>query len=173
METQFCADPMIMKLAEIHPNRIPADFQERVRKAAKASIERQRELDELIKAREEELRKRKILALLEQKLNAQECANQNIAAIKAVVCEYFGVRPKDLVSDRRTGDLTRPRLITYYLCRELTRFSLPVIGQHLGGRDHTTVLSGARKIQRLLGTDSKLELEVAEIVAKLSQKEAA
>lgn len=166
-------DPLIRTLVAKHPERVPPETVQRIRAQIESSREREAELDRLIEQTEIELKKRRQLADLHKKLQAEECAHHTISSIKLVVCDYYGVKPSDLVSQRRTADLTRPRLVTYYLSRELSRFSLPVIGKHLGGRDHTTVLSGCRKIERLIKADRKLEGQIAEIIALLRQKEAA
>jgi len=60
-------------------------------------------------------------------------------------------------------------MVAYALCRELTRASLPVIGQQFGGRDHTTVLHGARVIANLLKTDEWLAKSMANYRVELAR----
>jgi chromosomal replication initiator protein len=52
--------------------------------------------------------------------------------------------------------IARPRQIAMYLSKQLTPRSLPEIGRRFGGRDHTTIMHGVRKIEELMATDSQL-----------------
>lgn len=80
--------------------------------------------------------------------------------IVLVVCRFYGASYHDVISERRTWPLVRPRQIAMYLAKELTLNSYPRIGTALGGRDHTTVMHGHRKIERQLLTDERLADEV-------------
>lgn len=77
----------------------------------------------------------------------------SIQAIKRAVAKHFNVTTMDIDSARRHAKIMRPRQITYYLAKTLTRRSLPEIGRRIGSRDHTTILSGARKIESLMAAD--------------------
>ena len=63
-----------------------------------------------------------------------------------VVCDVWRVGLVDLVSQRRTSNLIRPRHAAYALACKFTAKSLPEIGRHIGGRDHTTIISGRNKM---------------------------
>ena len=80
---------------------------------------------------------------------------------------FYGITNNDIRSQRRTANVTRPRLIAYYLCSELTLKSLPEIGRHMGGKDHTSVLHGVRKIRGLLTCDPDLSAEVDQLISVL------
>ncbi len=80
-----------------------------------------------------------------------------IEHIQQEVCNYYHLRLEDLKSKKRTKTVAFPRQIAMYLCRELTDFSLPRIGEDFGGRDHTTVIHAHEKINRLLKNDSQLQ----------------
>ncbi len=56
-----------------------------------------------------------------------------------------------------------------YLSKELTELSLPIIGRHFGGRDHTTVLHAVRKIAELIKTDSELAGVVAGLIETIGR----
>lgn len=71
------------------------------------------------------------------------------------VAEHFALRPEDLLGGGRRKEVVLPRQIAMYLVRELTRASLPEIGQLFGGRDHTTVLYAIQKIQELAESDGR------------------
>ena len=56
----------------------------------------------------------------------------------------------DLLSKRRSRSIARPRQMAMALAKELTNHSLPEIGDHFGGRDHTTVIHACRKVKELV-----------------------
>lgn len=86
--------------------------------------------------------------------------------IVRVVAEHFGLRPEDLVGGGRRKEVVLPRQMAMFLVRELTRASLPEIGQLFGGRDHTTVLYAIQKVQEL----SESDREVQAILRALREK---
>jgi chromosomal replication initiator protein len=86
--------------------------------------------------------------------------------IVQVVAEHFGLRPEDLVGGGRRKEVVLPRQMAMFLVRELTRASLPEIGQLFGGRDHTTVLYAIQKVQEL----SESDREVQAILRALREK---
>ena len=84
-----------------------------------------------------------------------------------VVAEYFFVSISDLLSSKRSQEIVYPRQIVMYLCRTLTDVSLSVIGKKLGNKDHTTVMHGYEKIQRLIETDPSIKKDVEELKKKI------
>jgi len=76
--------------------------------------------------------------------------------IQLVVADYFKIRRSDLISSSRTRSIARPRQIAMALAKELTSHSLPEIGKHFGGRDHTTVLHACRKLNELRSNDPRI-----------------
>lgn len=83
-----------------------------------------------------------------------------IEDIQKVAARHYNVTKNDLLSNRRTRIIVRPRQIAMYLSKILTPRSLPEIGRRFGGRDHTTVLHAVRKIEGLLKEDDKLAHEI-------------
>jgi chromosomal replication initiator protein len=83
-----------------------------------------------------------------------------IEDIQKVVARHYNVSRNDLLSNRRTRVIVRPRQIAMYLSKILTPRSLPEIGRRFGGRDHTTVLHAVRKIEAMLNEDEKLAQEL-------------
>jgi chromosomal replication initiator protein len=77
--------------------------------------------------------------------------------IQKTVAEYFKIRLGDLLSKRRSRSIARPRQIAMALAKDLTRHSLPEIGDAFGGRDHTTVLHACRRITALRETEARVE----------------
>lgn len=86
--------------------------------------------------------------------------------ILRVTAKHFNVTRADILSQRRTANVVKPRQIAMYLAKVLTLRSLPEIGRRFGGRDHTTVLHAVRKIERLLPTDRALAEEI-EVLKRL------
>jgi chromosomal replication initiator protein len=79
-----------------------------------------------------------------------------IEEIQRKVSEHYNIRLSDIIGPRRVRSIARPRQIAMYLAKQLTQRSLPEIGRRFGGRDHTTVIHGVRKIEELKGTDSQI-----------------
>jgi chromosomal replication initiator protein len=69
--------------------------------------------------------------------------------IQRRVAEYYKIKVSDLLGKKRTRTIARPRQMAMHLAKELTRHSLPEIGDAFGGKDHTTVLHACRKIAQL------------------------
>ena len=91
-----------------------------------------------------------------------------IEDILRIISRHFGVSKGDLLSQRRHRSVVWPRQIGMYLAKQLTQRSLPEIGRRFGGRDHTTVLHAIRKIDNLLGGDTRLRDELDELKKLLS-----
>lgn len=91
----------------------------------------------------------------------------SVRQIKEMVCERFGIKMNDLMSERRTKDVAVPRMVAMYFCKEMTLQSLPEIGRRFGGRDHTTVLHATRAIPKKMLVDADLAAKVAGTQAAL------
>lgn len=87
--------------------------------------------------------------------------------IQRAVGQHYSIGRVDMLSNRRTATIVRPRQIAMWLCRKLTTRSLPEIGRHFGGRDHTTILYSARKIEADRQVDPSLDAELNELIVKL------
>ena len=84
-------------------------------------------------------------------------ANDKVISVDDIqkhVAEHYNIRVSDMHSNRRLRVVARPRQIAMYLVKKLTHASLPEIGRKFGGRDHTTVMHGVRKIEELIEKDS-------------------
>lgn len=68
--------------------------------------------------------------------------------IKETVAKYFSINKDDLSGNKRSNDIAYPRQIAMYLCREVANMSYPQIGNDFGGRDHSTVMHGCKKIEK-------------------------
>lgn len=88
--------------------------------------------------------------------------------IKQTVAAYYKIRVADLLSRRRSRSIARPRQIAMCLSKELTNHSLPEIGDAFGGRDHTTVLHGCRKVQELRESDTRVNEDYLNLTRTLT-----
>ena len=84
------------------------------------------------------------------------------------VAEHFGVSVNDISSKRRDKEFAIPRQIIMYLCRNMTTETYQNIAALLGKKDHTTVISGVKKIEKLIETDSELKNKIETIKKKIS-----
>jgi chromosomal replication initiator protein len=98
-----------------------------------------------------------------------EPAVVSIERIQEMVCDRFGVTLTELKSERRSQSIVYPRQVAMYLSRELTDSSLPKIGKHFGGRDHTTVIHATSKIARMIKEDRSVYNLVQELTARVKQ----
>ena len=87
--------------------------------------------------------------------------------IVKVVAEWFGLKPSDVKSRRRSRNIVVPRQIAMYLMRKLTPMSLPDIGEFFGGMDHSSVLHSVKKVEKLLETDGNIRKTVEELERRL------
>ena len=98
-----------------------------------------------------------------------EAAEVSIERIQETVIDRFGLSLDELCGERRSQNIVYPRQVAMYLSRELTDSSLPKIGRHFGGRDHTTVIHATTKIARLIREDRSVYNLVQELTARIKQ----
>ena len=89
-----------------------------------------------------------ILRASERKITIEE--------IQRRVAEHYNIRLSDLVGPKRLRTYARPRQVAMYLCKQLTSRSLPEIGRRFGGRDHTTVMYGVKRVEDLRSQDGQI-----------------
>ncbi|NCF14215.1 MAG: chromosomal replication initiator protein DnaA [Gammaproteobacteria bacterium] len=92
----------------------------------------------------------------------------SIENIQKTVADYFKIRVGDLLSKKRSRSIARPRQFAMALAKELTNHSLPEIGDAFGGRDHTTVLHGCRRIAALRETDKRVDDDYLNLLRTLT-----
>lgn len=91
------------------------------------------------------------------------------SVIMDVVSHYYHVTVEDLKSNRRSKEVTNPRQLAMYLCRNFLNMTLPQIGLEFGGRDHTTVMHACTKVKNELAKPgSPLKRDIDEIKARLT-----
>lgn len=85
-----------------------------------------------------------------------------------VVSEHFGINSLDIIGQKRSKELVFPRQIVMYLCGEMTTESLQNIGKALGGRDHTTIIHGTKKIATEIKNDENLKNTIEILKKKIN-----
>ncbi|WP_114965837.1 chromosomal replication initiator protein DnaA [Alkalilacustris brevis] len=83
-----------------------------------------------------------------------------VEEIQRKVSEHYNIRLADMIGPKRVRTIARPRQIAMYLAKELTSRSLPEIGRRFGGRDHTTIIHGVRKVETLRESDPQIAEDV-------------
>ncbi len=89
-----------------------------------------------------------VLRASERKVSVEE--------IQRRVAEHYNIRLSDMIGPKRVRNFARPRQVAMYLCKQLTSRSLPEIGRRFGGRDHTTVMHGVKRIEELRTQDGQI-----------------
>lgn len=90
-----------------------------------------------------------------------------IENIQKMVCEYFGVPIEKLQQKTRKREIVQARQITMFLAKSFTKNSLKTIGEHFGGRDHTTVIHSCQTVKDLMDTDTLFKENVVELSQKV------
>jgi chromosomal replication initiator protein len=91
-----------------------------------------------------------------------------IEAIQDAVCDAFAISHEELLSPSRAARLVWPRQLAMYLAREQTQLTLPAIGRHFGGRNHTTVMHAVRRTADKVATDREAFDTVRRLTAHLA-----
>ena len=90
-----------------------------------------------------------------------------IDSIQKIVCEFFSVPYEKLLHKTRKREIVQARQITMFLAKGFTKNSLKTIGEHFGGRDHTTVIHSCQTVKDLMDTDTIFKENVQELTQKV------
>ena len=90
------------------------------------------------------------------------------ALIVNTVAEHFHVSVDDIRSNKRNNEIVVPRQIAMYLCNTMTSVGLKKIGSEIGGRDHSTVLHGSKKISDEMKTSDDMRKTIEILQKKIS-----
>ena len=90
--------------------------------------------------------------------------------IQNTVSNYFNIALSEMLSQRRSRPLARPRQIAMYLAKKLTTRSLPEIGRRFANRDHTTVIHAVKTITRLSEQDDEMKKNISQIKSLLLEQ---
>jgi len=89
-----------------------------------------------------------VLRASERKITVEE--------IQRKVSDHYNIRLSDMIGPKRLRSYARPRQVAMYLSKKMTSRSLPEIGRRFGGRDHTTVMHGVKRIEELKAHDGQI-----------------
>lgn len=90
--------------------------------------------------------------------------------IRSIVANHYKIKIGDMDSPKRNAEITLPRQVAMYLCRETTELSLPKIGKLFGNRHYSTVIHAVEKIEEALKYDNELAENIETIKVKLQTK---
>jgi len=98
-----------------------------------------------------------------------------VAEVEQAVCRLFSIGPNDLRSPRRTRTVSQPRMLAMYLARKMTQAAYTEIGEHFGGRNHSTVMSAEKRVRSLLEANATVkagtqEWKLGDLLASLEQQ---
>ena len=85
-----------------------------------------------------------------------------------IVAEHFNIRPEDILSQKRSADIVYPRQIAMYLCRQMTTNTVQSLGKAFGNRDHTTVIHGTEKINKMVISDENTKSTIDILIKKIN-----
>lgn len=87
-----------------------------------------------------------------------------VEKVQKIVCHDFKIKLSQLKSRNNSPKIAFPRQIAMYLCKELTKASLPEIGKKFGGKHHTTVLHSIRKIEKMRERNQEFNREINKLI---------
>lgn len=105
---------------------------------------------------------------LKDQLTDRSVYKNDVHRIQTVVCDYFKITLDDIKGKKRSQNINYPRQVAIYLCRTLAKESFPKIGTYFGGRDHSTIMSSYKKIEKDLKTNEQLKIVINELKQQLS-----
>ena len=112
---------------------------------------------------------KKPLSINDCKIILKDVHNNNkvisIDKIQNVTSNFFSINLQEMLSQRRSRPLARPRQIAMYLAKKLTTRSLPEIGRKFANRDHTTVIHAVKTIEKLSQDNSIMKKNIEEITS--------
>ncbi len=89
--------------------------------------------------------------------------------IQRKVAEYLNIRLSDMTAKGRSKSIAFPRHVAMFLSREMTDLSFPELGEHFGGRDHTTILHACDKIKKDIKKDQKTKKIIDELIIEIKK----
>ena len=117
---------------------------------------------------------KKILTISDCKSILKDVFNQakiiTVDKIQNTVANFFNIPLAEMLSQRRSRPLARPRQIAMYLAKKMTTRSLPEIGRRFANRDHTTVIHAVKTITRLSEKDHEMKTNVDQLRSLLLEE---
>ena len=117
---------------------------------------------------------KKTLNIADCKLILKDVFNQakivTIDKIQNTVSNFYNIPLNEMLSQRRSRPLARPRQIAMYLAKKMTTRSLPEIGRRFANRDHTTVIHAVKTITRLSEADQEMKKNIDQLKSILLEE---
>jgi len=117
---------------------------------------------------------KKILTISDCKGILKDVFNQakiiTVDKIQNTVSNFFNIPLLEMLSQRRSRPLARPRQIAMYLAKKMTTRSLPEIGRRFANRDHTTVIHAVKTITRLSEKDDEMKKNIEQLRSLLLEE---
>ena len=117
---------------------------------------------------------KKILTINDCKKILKDVFNQakiiTVDKIQNIVANFFNIHLAEMLSQRRSRPLARPRQIAMYLAKKMTTRSLPEIGRRFANRDHTTVIHAVKTITRLSEKDDEMKKNIEQLRSLLLEE---
>ncbi len=104
-------------------------------------------------------------------LNKSDDPHINTEYILSIVSNYFNLTSDEILSSKRTQEISYARHIAMYLMREFTGLSLPKIGKELGGRNHATIINGINNIKDSMEKNEDTKKIVEELITNLENRQ--
>jgi chromosomal replication initiator protein len=93
-----------------------------------------------------------------------------IRKIQQAVAAHYHLKVDQLTAKTNARQVSNPRQVAMYLCKQLTKSSFPEIGRQFGGKHHTTVMHSVDKVQRLVASDAEFQRSVAKLIETLGSE---
>ena len=103
-------------------------------------------------------------------LNSNDVNEISVAVIIDVVSRYYGISVEDIMSKKRTRNITVARHIAMFLCRTLTNLSFPEIGKAFNGIHHTSVMGAFESINEKISTNPEIKSSIDDLKTTLSKQ---
>jgi chromosomal replication initiator protein len=117
---------------------------------------------------------KKILTISDCKNILKDVFNQakiiTVDKIQNTVANFFNIPLAEMLSQRRSRPLARPRQIAMYLAKKMTTRSLPEIGRRFANRDHTTVIHAVKTITKISEKDDEMKKNIEHLREQLLEE---
>ncbi len=104
---------------------------------------------------------------LKNVFNHKKVINVTPDRIIDIVGSYYSVKPEEIKGRKRPKNIAFPRMVSMYLTRKILDISLPKIGEHFGGKDHTTVINACNRIEEELDKNPEFSKTLIELEKRI------
>jgi chromosomal replication initiator protein len=105
---------------------------------------------------------------LQNMINPDKPQEITLQLIVEIVCDHFQISMDQILSKSRTNEIAKPRMIAMYLAKNMTGASQDAIGSFLGGRDHSTVIHGIKRVEEEIQNNETMKNQIEVIKKKIN-----